>query len=310
MVFLHNKTVQQLAGKLNKGPQITAHAAIFLVFLAAYCSGSITTLQGYGMTKSVLSALGLVYLAVIVYGTIVFLVSRLVRRMDIVDIAWSGGFAVAGLAAWGLNSSNLVIGANVQTLVMTLVFIWALRLSYHIVRRVLSHGEDKRYVALRKKWKGSEALNAYVRIFFVQSVLATTISMAIIHANFSEPTPLGWLAYVGVAVWLVGFFFQAVGDWQLKQFLAAKKRAAILTTGLWRYTRHPNYFGEATMWWGIFIIVLSTQFGWVGILSPILITYLLLFVSGVPLTEKAFEGRKGWKAYKARTSMFLPLPPK
>ena len=112
-------------------------------------------------------------------------------------------------------------------------------------------------------------------------------------------------------VWLIGFFFEVVGDYQLKTFLAnPKNKGKLMTPGLWRYTRHPNYFGEATMWWGIAIIALATPYGWVAIITPVLITYLLLFVSGVPMTEKSFAGKPGWDRYKRQTSIFLPLPPK
>lgn len=298
-------------GFLRKIPKVSNHAAILIVFLAAYLAATLTTLISYHVVSEILVKTGLVLISVIIYLTIVYVISRTVRRIDIVDIAWGGGFVVAAITSFSLNSFHLALGANVQTLVSGLVIIWALRLGLHILRRVISRPEDKRYAELRKAWKGNEAVNTYFRIFLVQGLLVTVVSISVIHANLWQPVQFGLLAFIGLVVWLIGFGFEGVADYQLKRFISQpKNKGKLLTTGLWRYSRHPNYFGEALLWWGIFIIVLSTWNGWVGIISPVVITYLLLFVSGVPIMEKAFAGRPGWNEYKKRTSVFLPLPPK
>ncbi|MCL6571176.1 MAG: DUF1295 domain-containing protein [Bacillus sp. (in: Bacteria)] len=120
---------------------------------------------------------------------------------------------------------------------------------------------------------------------------------------------LGFLDYIGLATWIVGFFFEVVGDHQLKKFTnKPENKGKLMKYGLWKYTRHPNYFGEATMWWGIFLIALSSPNGWVAIISPMIITLLLLFVSGVPLLEKKYKDHPEFKAYANRTSKFIPMP--
>lgn len=294
---------------VNVGPQLAWHSAVGIMVVGAYLAATLTTLVGYAMVQRVLTATAIVFLAVLVWMTAAYVVARTARRMDVVDVAWSGAFVVAAGTSFGLNMHGLRVGWNVQTVVTLLVVAWALRLGYHIARRLLSHKEDKRYVALRKKWRGFVALNMYVRVFFVQAMLATAISLAVIHINLAEPSPLGSWAFIGIVVWILGFGFEAIGDWQLRQHLA-KSPKTLMTSGLWRYTQHPNYFGESLQWVGIAIMALGTEFGWVGIISPLIITYLLLFVSGVPLTEKAFKGRRGWSAYKKRTSVFVPWLPR
>lgn len=282
---------------------------LIVFFGVGYLAATLWALLANDLFTSTISRTALVALSVAIYITIIFFISQIVKRLDIVDIAWGGGFIVAAISSFLLGSQE--IGWNIQTLVSLLVIIWGMRLGYYILRRVVSHPEDARYVALRNEWKGSIAFNAYFRIFFTQGLLATIISIAVIHINLSMPTAFSWITYVGLIVWMVGFFFESIGDAQLKAHLAdSHNKAVLMTSGLWRYTRHPNYFGEATQWWGVFIIALGTMFGWVGIITPVLITYLLLAVSGVPLTEARFEGRSGWAAYKKRTNKFIPFFPK
>ena len=245
----------------------------------------------------------------ILFMSVVFVMSRVLKRTDLVDVAWGLAITVVALTSFTLGEQS--IGWNVQTLIVGLIAIWGIRLSYTISQRFRRTEEDKRYVELRKKWRGNEALNTYGRIFIVQAVFATIIGLGAVTVNALEATTIGIVAFIGIVVWVIGFVFESLGDWQLKQFLADKtNKGKLMTKGLWQYTRHPNYFGEATQWWGIFIIALSLSEGWLAIISPILITYLLLFVSGVPMTENAFEGRKGWNEYRKRTSKFFPLPPK
>lgn len=295
---------------LSKLSKVSNSAAALIIFLAWYISASITVLVMQNRLEETVRISLVVFACVLVFMTFVFAVSRFFKRTDIVDAAWGPAFVVAAISAFIINSFELPIGLNVQTVVTALVTLWAARLSFTITKRLMKKPEDKRYVDLRKQWKGNEFANTYLRIFVVQAVLATVIASAVIHINLSLPTTLGSFAYIGIAVWAVGFFFESVGDMQLKRFLAdPKNKGKLMTTGLWKYTRHPNYFGEATMWWGVFIIALQTPYGWLGIVTPVVITYLLLFVSGVPMTEKAFEGKPGWSAYKAKTSKFLPLPP-
>lgn len=246
--------------------------------------------------------------AVLLYISAVFIVALRLKRFDVVDIAWGGAFIVAALTSLAISPHS----SWLQLLVTTLVIVWGTRLGYHILRRIVSSTkEDPRYVELRKKWQGNVAVNAYFRIFLVQGILATIISAAVIFINLSEETNLSGVSVIGLILWMIGFYFESVGDAQLKRHLAnPQKKGQLMKSGLWKYTRHPNYFGEALQWWAIWLIATAVPFGWVTIVSPVLITILLVFISGVPLTEKRFEGRPGWSDYKRRTSMFIPLPPK
>ena len=287
------------------------HAAALTIFLAWYAAALTTTLAVQGKLSVTLVFYFQLLALSLAFMTIVFIVSRFFHRTDIVDVAWGLVFILIAAVSFAYNPYEVQIGLNVQTLVTVMVVVWGARLAYSIMGRLRQKPEDKRYVELRKSWKGSEPVNSYLRVFIVQAVLAWIIAIPIYHINFALPQTITTIAWVGLAIWLVGFFFEAVGDRQLKKFLEdPANKGKIMARGLWRYTRHPNYFGEATMWWGIFVIALSVPNGWMAIISPVVITYLLLFVSGVPMTEKAFVGKPGWETYKRRVSMFIPLPPK
>ncbi len=294
-----------------KVSKVQNSTAGLIVFFAWYVAASLTVLVMNGSLQDVLRTSASVFVSVLVFMSLMFLVSRVLKRTDIVDAAWGPAFVVAAFAAFVINPYELHVGLNSQTLVTLLVTAWAARLSFVITRRLINKPEDKRYVDLRKQWKGNESVNTFLRIFVVQAALACVISSAVVHINLSMPAILGVFACVGLLVWVIGFSFETIGDWQLKRFLSdPKNKGKLMTSGLWKYTRHPNYFGEATMWWGIFIIALGTPYGWLGIITPVVITYLLLFVSGVPMTERAFKAKPGWATYKKQTSKFLPLPPK
>ena len=243
--------------------------------------------------------------------SIVFLVGRSIKRYDLVDAAWGWAFMTAALVSFLLQPGELW-SFDPALLVTALVFIWGSRLSWHIIRRIrATSNEDPRYVELRKKWRGDVSFNVLTRIYLLQAVLALIISIPVIHINlFSGPEWSPWV-FIGLGTWIIGFIFESVGDRQLRDFVTnPKNKGKIMTAGLWKYSRHPNYFGELTQWWGIFFICLGVQFGWVGIIGPMLLSYLILFVSGIPLNEKRFEGRAGWASYRDRTSVLIPLPPK
>jgi len=231
-----------------------------------------------------------------------FLLGLIKKDNSIVDIYWGLGFV---LIAW---YTLLRVGSYeyIQLLVTGLVSVWGLRLAYHILRRKIGRPEDYRYANWRKAWGKWIHLRAFFQIYVLQGLMMLLISTPILVVNLEHVERSLAYAIVGSAVWLFGFFFEAVGDYQLKKFVKTKKPGEIMTTGLWKYTRHPNYFGEATMWWGLFIISGS----WVAIISPIVITFLLVKVSGVPLLEKKYEGQKNWEEYKKKTSVFVPWFPK
>lgn len=281
------------------------------VFFVLYVVATVATLLREGIFQWVIGDFILCGLAAAAFMSAVFLIARAIKRYDLVDAAWGSSFIVIALTSFLLQPGEK-LEFDTQMLTTLLVTVWGGRLTWHIIRRIQrTDSEDPRYVALRKTWKGNVALNVYTRIYLLQAVLALLICIPVIHINLFADNGFTALVWLGAAVWLTGFVFETVGDAQLKDFVSQPaNKGKVMDRGLWRYSRHPNYFGELTQWWGIFLICLTTPFGWVGIVGPVLISYLILFVSGIPLNEQRFEGRPGWAAYKARTSAFIPLPPR
>ena len=241
--------------------------------------------------------------AVFLYMLFMFFAALLKKDNSIVDIAWGGGFILLALLTFILNG-----GRTLRSLIVTcLVVIWGSRLALYIFLRHRGKGEDFRYAKWRKDWGRWFILRSFFQIFMLQGLLLLIISYSVILVNHSPKVGLTILDYVGVLVWLIGFFFEAVGDYQLSRFKKnPENKGRIMKYGLWRYTRHPNYFGEAVMWWGIFLIALSVRYGWTAVISPLVITFLLLRVSGVIMLEKKYKENEEYAAYAQRTSAFLP----
>jgi len=245
--------------------------------------------------------------AVLIYMLLWFVVSLILKRNDVADIAWGGGFIVAALAAlvsWGAATHRAV-------LVVALVTIWGVRLALHIGLRNRGKGEDARYRKWREEWGKYATLRSFFQIYILQGALLLVISLPVIRVITSPDSAFGLMDLLGAAVWLTGFLFEAISDWQLLQYKKDPvNKGKVITTGLWRYSRHPNYFGEVTLWWGIYLIALAVPGGWMTIIGPITITGLILGVSGIPMLEKKYEGNAEFDEYKRRTSAFFPLPPK
>ena len=261
----------------------------------------------------ILKLFGLTAVASITLLTVTFVVARIRNRYDLVDVIWGFAFIVIAITSYLLRTDIQIF--SIQTLTTGLVVIWGLRLAIHIFTRwSRSADEDRRYADMRREYAGlpgGVTVNMFARVYVVQALLALVVSSSVVIINSATITDFGVLAGLGLGVWVIGFYFEAVGDAQLRKHLATpSKKGQLMMSGLWKFTRHPNYFGEMTQWWGIFIIALSVPFWWVSIIGPIVITVLLLFISGVPLTEKHFEGRPGWEEYKRRTSKVFPLPPR
>ena len=254
-----------------------------------------------------LTHLAITLAVVIAYVTTWFLVALRKKRNDVADVAWGLGIAVVGATALILADTD-----NTRlTLATLLVTVWGLRLSSHIFERVRAHTEeDYRYAQWRKEWRYFK-LRSYLQVFLLQGLLMIVVGYPLVHLGATPATPLGALDLCALAVWAVGFFFEVVGDRQLKGFIARKPTpGAVLDTGLWRYSRHPNYFGEITQWWGIWLFVLSVPYGWVALISPLAITLLIIKVSGVPLLEAQLMQNPAYREYARRTSMLVPFPPK
>jgi steroid 5-alpha reductase family enzyme len=246
-------------------------------------------------------------LIIAVYMMYWFLIALRLKKNDVADIAWGGGYIVAAL-------SVLVIQNTVSyraLLVSLLVVVWGVRLAVHIGLRNRGKGEDPRYRQWREEWGRHPMIRSFFQIFLLQGLLIVVISLPVTRIILSEESRLSLLDLIGVLIWLTGFLFEAVGDYQLMQFKKdPATRGKIMITGLWKYTRHPNYFGEVILWWGIYLLALAVPGGWATIIGPITITFLILGVSGIPLLEKKYEGNKAFDEYKRHTSAFFPMPPK
>jgi steroid 5-alpha reductase family enzyme len=234
-----------------------------------------------------------------------FLIALWRKRNDVADVAWGLSFALVG---WVTLLRNHTSTSTVQWLVTILVTIWAIRLSAHIYLRNRGKTEDKRYAAWRADWGKWFLPRSYLQVFLLQGALLLLISMPVIFIN-SLPTPSispVWLV-AGSLIWLLGFYFESVGDWQLTQFLKnPASRGKLMTSGLWAYTRHPNYFGEVTQWWGLWIIACGATSGWMTILGPITITFLILKISGIPMLERSMQKHPDWQTYATATPKFFP----
>ncbi|MEN9622208.1 MAG: hypothetical protein RLZZ67_642 [Candidatus Parcubacteria bacterium] len=248
-----------------------------------------------------------VILVIWVYMSLWFGISRLLKRNDVADVAWGLGFIVASLVpvfAHGFVSNRAVF-------VTALVVIWGGRLAYHIFRRNMNKPEDGRYVAWRNAWGKHFAIRSYGQIFMLQGLLLILIATPVLLVNTYPGVGLTLFDMIGFLVWAFGFYFESQGDRQLRAFIKnPENKGKILNTGLWKYTRHPNYFGEVTQWWGIWIIALSVPYSLVGLVGPIAITVLILKVSGIPLLEKKMAENPLFDEYRKTTSVFFPRKPK
>ncbi len=250
------------------------------------------------------------YLASFLLFVVTFLYAKSISKHDLLDMLWGFAFIVPA-------AISLIIGGHygASTVIMTiLVCLWGLRLSYHIVKRNLSAKEDFRYQRYREEYKGKHFdLYFFFKMYMLQFMLSVIISFQVIYTNINGLTDFTVLTAIGIALWIVGYIFESVGDSQLKAFKEnPENKGKLMTSGLWKYTRHPNYFGEATMWWGIYFIAISNYENYFLLFSPLVITLLVRFVSGVPLLEKKYDdrGKAGWEEYKKRTNIFFPMPVK
>lgn len=234
-----------------------------------------------------------------------FVVAHRAKRYDMVDVGWGLCFIVVASTSYVIGS-----GGWVQTLTTLAVQVWGLRLAWHIGRRVRrSTHEDERYVELRKNWQGSVAVNTFFRVYMVQAILAVLISAPVMYINLAHRVSWSLLAVLGLAVWLLGFVCEVVADKQLAAFIAEpNNKGKLMTTGLWKYARYPNYFGELTMWWGLALVPLGMPYGWVGLGGAALISYLIIYISGIPPKEARLRTRQGWSEYVQKTRLLAPLP--
>ncbi len=248
-----------------------------------------------------LSGLG----AMCALAVLFWLISLVKNDVSIVDSIWSLFFLFGG-ATYALTAG----GGTRAWLVVGLVTLWALRLSGYITWRNHGEGEDYRYQAMREKRGPSFRYTSLYIVFLLQAIIAWVVSLPLLGTALSS-APLGVLDAVGVGVFCVGLYFEAVGDWQLSRFKAnPDNKGKVMDRGLWRYTRHPNYFGDFTVWWGLYIVAVAGG-AWWAFPGPVIMSFFLLKVSGVAMLEKDIgERRPKYADYIQRTNAFFPGPPK
>ena len=246
-------------------------------------------------------------IAVLMVGT--WLVSLPLKNVSIVDIVWGAGFVLVGWVSYVVGDGT----ASRRLLLASMVTVWGGRLAVYLFWRNHGKGEDPRYVAMRKRRGDAFAVQSLWIVFGLQGVIMWVVSLPVqVGSVPDQPTSLGPVEVVGVVLWAVGLFFEAVGDWQLARFKAdPDSQGRVMDRGLWRYTRHPNYFGDFCVWWGIWIVSAATGVGIYAVIGPIVMTFFLTRVSGVAMLERTIGKRRaGYDEYVARTNAFFPGPPK
>ncbi|MFZ1258557.1 MAG: DUF1295 domain-containing protein [Candidatus Saccharimonas sp.] len=244
------------------------------------------------------------------FMVMVFFMARRNKRWDIIDVAW--GLCIT-LIAWThyFLYHGITARWSVGLVTVLLVSVWGVRLSWHIGQRFIrSKKEDERYVTLRSTWRGSETWNMFLRVYCLQAILALLCSLPVLYVTSQVAASWQALTAIGAMMVVLGISIELVADWQLAQYLKHAAQPTTFTGGLWRYSRHPNYFGELVVWWGFACMALSGPKGWVGLGGALLITYLIVYVSGVPLNEQRAVRRPGWAAYARRTNTLIPWFPR
>lgn len=252
------------------------------------------------------AAAAVVTLAAVV---LTFAIARLRRRYDTIDTLWGLGFALIAVTGFALTSGT----GPVRLVATALTVVWGVRLAVHLHLRNHGRAEDPRYVAMVERAGPNPALRIFLRTYLAQGLVLWFVSLPVLAAQLGGASAdFGPLAWLGVVVWVVGFAFEVIGDEQLRRFRTDPANAGkVLDTGLWRYTRHPNYFGDACVWWGLYLLACATWIGAATVLSPVLMTLLLAKGTGKPLLEKGMRmTRPGYAYYVERTSGFIPLPPR
>jgi len=255
----------------------------------------------------VCAALSAAAVAVLMVAT--WLIGRSIGRYNVIDTTWGLGFVVVAVVAF---ASSVGDGdPTLRAVMLAIVAIWGTRLAVYLAWRSRGKGEDRRYALMFERAEDSVARYAAVHVFVPQGVAMWFISLPVQVAMFQR-APGVIVPMVGVGVWAVGLGFESIGDRQLSRFVADPgHRGQVMDRGLWRFTRHPNYFGDACVWWGIFLVACGQWQGLLTIGSPILMTWTLVAKTGRPMLEHEMEARRpGYASYVRRTSGFVPLPPR
>jgi len=250
-------------------------------------------------------------LTIFIFFNIFYFIGLAKKDFSIIDTAWGLSFVV--VYCTGLATST--VGYDFRSILIgVFVSIWALRLSGYIFYRSMKLGkEDYRYAAWREEWGKSANLNFYIRVYMLQAFLAVAVAypLYLVH-RFELSTSYGTgLDILGTLLFVIGFLFEAIADYQKNEFKSdPSNQGKVMQTGLWKYSRHPNYFGEALLWWGVFFIVINSVPWYWAFFGPLLIHFLLLKVSGVAMLEKKYDSNPEYESYKQRTNAFIPFFPK
>jgi len=243
-------------------------------------------------------------ITIFTYMVLFYLVARILKNNSIIDIGWGSGFIV-------IATILLIATKDIYPRTVILVFmilLWGLRLTIHIYNRNKGKPEDFRYASWRQSWGNKEPWIAFYKIFMFQGLIMFIISFPLILTFTTNNESIRLTGFIGIALFIAGFLIETVGDYQLTAFRQKQNnKGKIITTGLWKYTRHPNYFGEALLWWGIGIYAVSGMSDLPALISPLVMTLLLRYVSGVPMLERKYEGRKDFTDYAEKTPVFIPF---
>jgi steroid 5-alpha reductase family enzyme len=249
------------------------------------------------------ASLELALITVLILSVCWYIISLIRGRNDVADVGWATYFIAIAIVIYTTHGYT----SDLRLIPVALVMFWGVRLSSHISARHARKGEDPRYLAWHQEWGNGLyfRVRSYLQVFLLQSIMALLISLPLVVMGTYGITSPVWLG-IGTAVWILGFTLETIADRQLARYLRHATEPGICCKGLWGYSRHPNYFGEATQWWGIWIMSIGSSFFLLAILGPITITYLLRFVSGVPLAEKSMKRHPDFEDYQKTTSIFVP----
>lgn len=265
----------------------------------------------YFLNFYIFSVLPMSYLAISIYLLSMFIIVQFKKDISIGNFTWGGGVLLLTLLTFFVSFTGTVSGMTGRKMLITsLISIWAIRLIIYLYIRY-KKGADPRFVKWETSWGRLGFFASFTWIVLLQCILMLIMSFPSVFVNLQDTGPLHFLDFIGLAVWTIGFFFESVGDYQLHKFMKDSVNSGkIMDRGLWKYTRHPNYFGEIVIWWGIYLIACSTLDGWTTIIAPLTITILLVFITGIPLAESVFKNDSAYEDYKRRTNKLIPGPSK
>lgn len=242
-------------------------------------------------------------LSIFVFMSLFWIVSIILKKTSIIDVAWGIGFIFVALITFFYNGTFYVR----SFLVLALVILWGIRLSYYIFLRNKGKKEDFRYQRAREKWGEKFWWKSYLQIFLLQGFVMFIVTFSFQFILTYTDSSISFFDIIGLTIWLIGFYFETKGDWELYVFKSNYlNKGKILKSGLWALTRHPNYFGESLMWWGLFIVSLSINMGIVTVISPVVITFSLLKISGVKMLENMYKDNLEYQEYVKNTPAFFP----